>query len=169
MEKISSLLGLPVLEIETGRQIGEVYEVVVDIEQAAVCGIILKAANWFAQEQGIEFRNLHSIGRDAVMVRNSALIQELSTFVSSRSYHLRELIDKQIFTEAGLQLGTLVDIRFNAVTGEISDYQVSDSVVGDLLSGRLAMPLPPVQIVGEEKLIVPESMAKLLHTESDSI
>lgn len=169
MEKISSLLGLPVLEIETGTQIGEVYEVALDMEQATVCGIILKTANWFSQEQGIAFKNLHSIGRDAVMVRNAAVIQEYSAFASTRSYRLQDLLDKPIFTETGLQLGTLVDIRFNAATGEFDEYQVSDSVVADLLSGRMVMPLPPVQVVGQEKLIVPEAMAKLLHTENDSI
>ncbi|GBG55060.1 hypothetical protein SPFL3102_01068 [Sporomusaceae bacterium FL31] len=169
MQKIRDLLGLPVLETKNGTQIGEVQEVIVDIDQASVRGIIIANANWFTSEQGIAFNNLHSIGRDAVMVRDAEVIQGVSEFISSDSkvYRLNELLDKHIFTESGLQLGALVDLGFESVTGEIKAYHVSDGVLTDLLYGRMSLPLPQAQIVGQDKVIVPESMAKLLHTETE--
>jgi len=166
MHKLRDLLGLPVLETGNGTQIGEVQEVVVEIDQATVRGIIVTNANWFSNEQGIEFHDVYSIGRDAVMVRNGDVIQEASSFTSSgRVYRLQELLDKPIFTEAGFQLGILVDLGFDNITGEIKTYQVSDGIITDLLYGRMILPLPQAQMVGQDKVIVPESMAKLLHTE----
>lgn len=169
MQKIRDLLGLPVLEIENGTQIGEVQEVIIDIDQASVRGIILSNANWFTNEQGIEFRNLHSIGRDAVMVRTQDVIQEASLFSASdnKVYHLGELLDKHVITESGLQIGILADMIFEPTTGEIKAYNISDGVITDLLYGRMSLPLPQAQIVGQDKVIVPESMAKLLHTEAE--
>lgn len=41
MQKLRDLLGLPILETETGIQIGEVREVVLDIEMASVIGIMI--------------------------------------------------------------------------------------------------------------------------------
>lgn len=169
MQKIKDLLGLPVLETESGTQIGEVQEVIIDIDQAMVRGIIIANANWFTSEQGIKFGDLSSIGRDAVMVRSEAVVQAVDVFISAtdKVYRLKELLDKHIYTESGLQLGMLVDLGFEPATGEIKAYRVSDGVITDLLYGRMSLPLPQAQIVGQDKVIVPESMAKLLHTEAE--
>lgn len=169
MQKIKDLLGLPVLETENGTQIGEVQEVIIDIDQAMVRGIIIAHANWFTSEQGIVFGDLSSIGRDAVMVRSETVVQAVDVFISAtdKVYRLKELLDKHIYTESGLQLGMLVDLGFEPATGEIKAYRVSDGVITDLLYGRMSLPLPQAQIVGQDKVIVPESMAKLLHTEAE--
>lgn len=166
MYTLRNLLGLQVLEVETGTQIGEVQEVVLDIEGAVVLGIIITNADWFNEDQGIAFEDLFSIGRDAVMVRTRAVVREAALFVRQNNYyHFCDLFEKQIFTETGLQLGVLVDVAFDGTTGEIKGYQLSDGIVSDLLYGRMVMPLPQVQVVGQEKLIVPESMAKLLQND----
>lgn len=166
MNKLSNLLGLPILEIETGVQIGEVQEVLLDIDQASIRGIILDSANWLFKTDGISYEDLFSIGRDAVMVRGSEVVKNLGAAYSLSSIHqLKDLLNKQIFTETGFMLGILVDIIFDCTTGEIKAYQVSDSIVTDLLCGRLTMPLPQAQVIGQDKLIVPDSMAKLLHSE----
>lgn len=170
MQKLRDVIGLPVLETETGTQIGEIAEVIVDIEAALVCGFIIAGANWFASEGIVAFEDLFSLGRDAMMVRNKHVVRQLNTLVIvNNKYYLRDLFDKQIFTDSGLRLGVLADIFFNSNTGEIKWYQVSDSIVTDLLYGRMMMPLPQVQTVGEDKVIVPEGMTKLLHAEAEIV
>ncbi len=168
MQKMSELLGLPVLETEQGTQIGEVQEVIIDINQALVLGITIADAKWFKSEQGIAFTDLYSIGRDAVMVRSEAVVQARDVFAPPAAgiHYLKELLDKPIFTESGLQLGLLADLDFDPLTGEVKAYHVSDGVITDLLYGRMSLPLPQVQIVGQDKVIVPEAMAKLLQTET---
>ena len=164
MQRLQSLLGLPVLEIQTGLQIGEVIEVVLDITKASICGIIIPGESCLAEKRGIVFEDLFSIGRDAVMVENRRVIRECKEFTAA-SYYLRDFFEKQIFTETGLHLGSLADIAFDSTTGEIKAYEISDSLLTDLLYGRMIMPLPQAQTVGQDKLIVPESMAKLLQIE----
>ena len=41
MHKLRHWIGLPVLEMENGTQIGEVREVVLNLDQAIVCGVML--------------------------------------------------------------------------------------------------------------------------------
>lgn len=164
MQKLHDLLGLPILEIETGMQIGEVREVILDIEMASVIGIMISGSSWFTDNQGFLFHDLFSIGRDAVTIRSSR--KAIAEFISSEvTCSLKELLNKQIFTETGLNLGVLVDVLFEPSTGEIKAYQVSDGIITDLIHGRMLMPLPQVQVVGGDKLIVPETMAKLIHPE----
>jgi uncharacterized protein YrrD len=169
MKKLRGMIGLPVVETETGIQIGEVVEVVLDIEEAKICGFVVAEEKWFATTQALPFADVFSLGRDAIMVRNQHVIQHLSTILmKDNPYYLRDLFDKQIFTDAGLCLGVLVDISFDNTTGELKWYQVSDSIVTDLLYGRMIMPLPPTQIIGTDKVIIPEAMARLLQTETET-
>lgn len=169
MEKLKGIVGLPVLETETGGQIGEVVEVILDLDEAIICGFVIADEKWFAAKYFIAFTDVFSIGRDAIMVRNQQVIKPLHNIANANSpYYLRDLFDKQLFTDGGLCLGIVVDIGFESATGEIKWYEVSDCILTDLLYGRMIMPLPQTQIVGEHKVIVPEAMARLLQTETKS-
>lgn len=166
MQKLRDLLGLPVLELDTGTRIGEVREVVLDVEMASVLAILIAGTNWFADSQGIMFHNLFSIGRDAVTIRNRDVVQQLDILKNqSCTYQGKDLLNKGIFTETGFNLGALVDIILDATTGEIKAYEISDGIITDLIHGRMLMPLPQAQVVGKDRLIVPDTMAKLLYPE----
>ncbi len=165
MGKLGCLVGLPVLEIETGIQIGQIAEILVNMEKVCVEYFVIIQQNLFQAEQVIAFEDLFRIGCDAVMVRNDHVVYELQVVPDDEIYYLRDLYQKQIFTESGILIGTLVDIAFDVITGELHHYQISDSIITDLLYGRKSMPLPQVQMTGEDKLIVPEKMIKLLYNE----
>lgn len=165
MQKLRYTLGLPVLVTEKGIQIGQIVEILVDIERVVVCGFVIGEGSVFTTEHIVAFDDLFSLGRDAVMVRNDDVIHQFDTMLVNNKYYLRDLLDKEIFTESGMRLGVLVDIFIDSITGEMKWYQVSDSIITDLLYGRMIMPLPQTQIIGQDKVIVPESMEKLLHTE----
>jgi uncharacterized protein YrrD len=165
MQKLRSLLGLPVLELEHGTRIGEVQEVVLNVEQAAVSGVIVAEPTWFSHERGIAFADLYGIGRDAVTVRNAGAVRDFSAALAAfGAYKLQALCDKQIYTETGDYLGAVADVACDPATGDIRFYELSDGFITDFLRGRSVMPLPPAQVVGEDRLIVPEAMAKLLRT-----
>jgi uncharacterized protein YrrD len=164
MQRLRDLVGLPLLETETGTQIGQIRDVVLNIEEARVYGVTIDGDKKDSFEMGIAFIDLLSLGRDAIMVRNHSVIHQCaSIFEITSTYYIRELFKKEIVTEDGLRIGMLVDIFFDPGTGEMKWYQVSDSLVTDLLYGRKMMPLPTIQIVGKDKVIVPEKMANLLY------
>lgn len=165
MEKLRRLLGLPVLEIEHGTTLGEVQEVILNVEQATVAGIIVAESTWFSHVRGIDFADLHGLGRDAVTVRDAAAVHDFSANLGALGAHkLLALCDKQIFTETGEYIGVIADVICDPVTGEIRFYELSDGFISDFLSGHCRIPLPPVQVVGEDRLIVPASTAKLVKT-----
>lgn len=166
MQKLNDLLGLPVLECETGSKIGEVREVILDLDMAAVWGLLVNLSDRSQSNEGILFRDVFSIGRDAVTLRIKEAVIDLTTFLETESLRsLQKLVNKTIFTEAGLNLGVLVDILFDVTTGEVKGYEVSDGIITDFIHGRMMMPLPQAQVIGEDKLIVPEVMAELVQPE----
>jgi uncharacterized protein YrrD len=163
MQRLQDIIGLPLLETETGTQIGQIKDIVLNIEEAKVYGVIIDEGNNALSGKGIAFLDLLGLGRDAIMVRNHSVVHQCACiFEITNHYYVKELFEKEIITEEGLRLGRLVDIFFDINTGEMKWYQLSDSLVTDLLYGRKKMPLPKIQIVGKDKVIVPDCMAKLL-------
>lgn len=166
MQRMRDIVGLPVIETETGKQISQIEDIVLNIDEAKIYGIITNSAKDLSSEQGISFMNILSLGRDAVMVRNHSVIQEATAFLEMTAiYYIKELFEKEIVTEEGLRLGILVDVFFDTSTGEMKSYQISDSIISDLLYGRKKMPIPKIQVIGKDKVIVPGTMKTLLYTE----
>lgn len=169
MQKLRGLVGLPVLEIEGGTQIGEIREVVLSIERAAFEGLLIGGSSWFGPERGVMFSDLYGIGRDAVTVRSADVVQDFTAVLEAAGVDkLAVLCDKPVYSETGDFLGRVVDIVYDAATGEIRFYELSDGLITDLLSGRRLMPLPMAQVINDDRLIVPEAMARLLPTDPDS-
>lgn len=157
MKKLSALIGLPVLETESGQQIGEVQEVLVSVADAAVYEVEV------SPDKAISFAKVHSIGPDAVMVLSRTSFADREENTAVECYRLAELVGKPVFTECGLQLGIISDLVYNECTGEVTAYELSDGLISDFISGLKSMPLPQIQVVGKKRLIVPECMAKMVH------
>ena len=116
----------------------------------------------------IGFGDLLSLGRDAVMIDSQRALSSINTLsIEKHVYYLKDLFNKEILTDTGLRLGFLTDIIVNEITGEIKWYQLSDSMIADLLYGRMLMPAPQVQMIGPDKVIVPDNVSKLLHRETE--
>ncbi|MBP2634156.1 MAG: PRC-barrel domain protein [Firmicutes bacterium] len=167
MQKLSNLFGLPVLITGTGTQIGEVKEVFLNLERAAVLGIVLAGVHWFANNQGVILEDVFRLGRDAVMLRTTYAVRELTpAMLPGTVCCLGDLLTKQIYTDTGLHCGILTDALFDSSTGEIKAYEISEGLIADLLYGRKIMPLPQAQVVNQDRIIIPDSMTNLLIPES---
>lgn len=159
MRSLAAIIGIPILSITAGTQIGEVEEVMLSADLTTVEGIVSNAGggSWIA------LAAVHRIGRDAVIVEAISVLTDLPS--DSAQWHKGAgLFDKMVVSEAGVNLGILVDIEFDLSTGEVKHYKLSGGAINDFLYGTLVMPLPTAQAVCEDRIIVPESMTKLLHT-----
>lgn len=160
MRKIKELLGLPVLDLSTGKQIGEVKDVVIDAEKFQMVGLILAHANWFHSARSILTGQIRSIGEDTITVLNETAIMDTAVLDQANYISLREtLLGKHIVTAGGKTVGTLSDIVVDEETGALTNYEVSDSVIQDLLEGRRIIPLPTAQKIGAEAVIVPDTFS----------
>lgn len=166
MHKMRNLLGLPVLSLGTGKQIGKVQDVILDIEHFSICGITVDMLVWTEVAVGIYYKDILSIGGDAIMIRNSECFIPIDALLADKT-SLKQICDKEVFTESGYHIGFIGDVLFTNKTGEIRAYQISEGLITDLLYGRKIMPIPKVQLFCNERLIVQETACELLQKESD--
>ena len=168
MQKLQHWIGIPVLEMKNGGQLGEVQQVVINFAQDCVLGILLANDSWGLEKPGILFQDIFGLGRDALTVVAASVIREMAGFFDSAARGtLGEICGKQVYTDCGDFLGKLTDVVCNPATGAIKCYELSDSFITDILYGRLQMPLPQSMATGENKIIVPAAISKLLRTNQE--
>lgn len=164
MQGISGLLETSALDVSTGRKIGIVEEAVLSLEEPLLLGIVVADGAFFSKRKFIAFASIFRIGFDAVMVKEDAAEEAglvLAKLESGKVYKFKELRRRMVFSESGLQIGSVEDIMFDCESGELKTYVLSEGLLHDFIYGRSSIPLPPSQLVCEDRVIVPESMVKL--------
>ena len=82
-----------------------------------------------------------TIGIDAVIAEGD--LSELSSPQKMPDAGAHNLLGKRVVREDGVDLGVISDIILDPLTGRIEGLELSESVVGDLISGRKMLPYTP--------------------------
>src|SRR5664279_5909372 len=108
LTRASSVIGIPVFTIRTGKKIQEIQEVIYHPRQNRIAAFIVDKGSWFSGAQIIVFEDIVVLGEDAVLVDSSAVLkkaseaqQDIESITKSDTY----LTDTRIITEKGEELG----------------------------------------------------------------
>ncbi|MGG1515843.1 PRC-barrel domain-containing protein [Paenibacillus oryzisoli] len=162
MRKAHDLIGLPVFTVDTGKQIGEVQDLLID-PTWNISGIILEAKMWFSALRYVSWEGIVSAGEDAITISNEDVICELAhmnechPFLEGRS----RIKGLPVMTVGGEELGMVEDVYLNGNWGkQIVGYELSEGFISDLKEGRKRLPLPETATIGEDAIIVPVHCAQ---------
>jgi uncharacterized protein YrrD len=159
MIKRQSIIGLPVIEESTGRKLGIVQDIYTNNQNAQLEGIYITNKGWGNKTIGIPFEGV-TIGYDAV-ITEGRLHPSTQPMIENNS-ELKKLLNKKVVREDGKELGVISDIILDPLTGKITGLELSESVIGDLISGRQILPYEPHEYVEGDMLVV-------THDQADSI
>lgn len=159
MRRAQDIIGLPVIEIKTGKQLGTAKDCVIDRDWN-IQGVLLESKHWFAAPRYIAWDNIVSVGTDAVTVNDEQAVCErdgdADTFLLlDGSFKLKGL---PVITVDGHQLGLVEDVYFGEkMDKQIVGYELSDGLISDLKEGRKWLPSSETAVLGEDAVIVPVS------------
>lgn len=115
------LIGLPVLSVAEGRQLGTISALRVRREARSVAAVAV-GGGAFARPQYLRFADLQTLGVDAAMVASAAILKR-----GLPSSELRELDEgltgRPVVTESGQRLGEIVDFTVAPAGGHIETYR----------------------------------------------
>ncbi|MFY9140947.1 MAG: PRC-barrel domain-containing protein [Thermacetogeniaceae bacterium] len=144
MYKAREIIGLPVVSLDTGKEIGVVTDLLWSHpEKKIICLVV--------EDRHLSFTNINSIGKDAVTVSSAEVLEEERDYPEATSLNQKE--DELVLTQDGQNLGTLNDVIFDVTEGKLLGYEVSTGLVGDLLTGRMVMSPEMVATWGKEAII----------------
>jgi sporulation protein YlmC with PRC-barrel domain len=148
----SGLIGQPVVTC-SGDDVGEVKDVVLGLDEAALVGFTLRKRTRLGGplSQRLPWSNVHAVGDRAVMIDDrSALVDEPLAPDQSGD----DVIDVEVLTDRGDRIGRLVDVVIE--TGRPAKV-VGFAISADQPDDRhWFLPVGEMVSVSERALVVPE-------------
>jgi len=157
--EIDKIIGMPVMSRATGNKLGEVYDLYIDPAQGILMGITVKAPN--GKFGGIDFRNVYSFGKDAVMVNDENHVTLLTEeWIAQHPHAKKHLIGTNVLTEGGNHLGEIGNIFVRLTSPPAVIYEMRGSMWDSLLGRNLFIYAAHAGALSSnaERMIVPNAV-----------
>jgi len=163
MRRRADLCGLPVVEIDSGRTLGQIADTVFDLDRGRLEGFIVEGA---AGRVYLSFDQVYNIGANAVTVGAEAYLHPAAASPGSAPGATgtddcppagrRAPLGLRVVTRGGQLAGLIDDIIFDPESGTVWGYQVTTGLLSDLVDGKKAVPLTDELVIGPDSVIVPD-------------
>ncbi|MGI9952997.1 PRC-barrel domain-containing protein [Moorellaceae bacterium AZ2] len=133
MPKGRELVGLPVVSLEAGEELGRVHDLVWDGASFNLSGVVLTSSGFFKGPQFLDAKKIRNSGPHALTVDSSSCLENT---VPRESLRWREFKGRRVLDPEGRELGLLEDVEVEWPSGRIVALELSQGLVNDLLDGR---------------------------------
>ncbi|AZI57593.1 hypothetical protein EH165_04920 [Nakamurella antarctica] len=125
--------GHKVVSTGNAETVGKVAAFVVDPQTATVAALTLAKTGELGTS--LAWPNITGFGPDAVTVAGASALQIADERIAYLADKSRELVKKQVLTQAGRRLGVVQDVDFHPGTGQIATLLLD---TGEIEGNRLA-------------------------------
>ena len=156
---IDKIVGMSVLSRATGNKLGEVYDLYIDPAQGILMGITIKSPN--GKFGGIDYRNVYSFGKDAVMVNDENHITVLTeVWIEQHPHAKKHLIGTNVLTEGGNHLGEIGNIFVRLTSPPAVIYEMRGSMWDSLMGRNMFIYAAHAGALSSnaERMIVPDAV-----------
>lgn len=152
MKKSADYIGLPVISIDAGTELGIISRLVIDPGTGKVVGAAVQGS-WHEAPRFLPYRSIRSVGKHAVMVdKDSCLVP--FTGLGELEPVLRadvQIKGATVLDSSGNKVGTIREYEVDEASGNISGYQMAEPD-----SGREVIPAGQVLTLGRHLVIISE-------------
>ncbi|MDN0199048.1 PRC-barrel domain-containing protein [Streptomyces sp. S.PNR 29] len=124
-----SLTTLPVVTLG-GDAVAQVKDTVFDDSAGRVTGFTLSGRGLLAGplKQSLPWSGVHSLGHDAVMVRDRSALVETAVVVARREARQGRVLGAEVLTDEGAEVGTVLDVVVEGGTsGRVVGFRIAAS------------------------------------------
>lgn len=159
--KGKDLVGLPVMSFAEGEQLGKVEDILFDPEQNRIVALLTDGGGWFSSARVVPWQNIQTVGHDSVIVasRSAEIKADSDPYIKRIMEADNILVNTQVYTEDGRDLGKIGDLFLDDTSGEVVGYEVSGGMFASTLKGKKFMPAPDTLTVGRDVAFVPNAVA----------
>lgn len=165
MHKSKDVIGLPVLDLDTGQELGVVRDVLFN-EEWTFSGLFVEVKSLFRKGRFISSESIHAIGDDCVTVPHldSLLPIQDVPHLNGINTGRATLLGKPVYTANGNCLGQVEDIYFQEEIGTIVGYEISDGLLSDIFHGRKTFKHVERCTIGVDAIVIPTPELATLNT-----
>ncbi|WP_196593168.1 PRC-barrel domain-containing protein [Pectinatus sottacetonis] len=151
MKKSEEFLGLPIISITEGRELGVSKSLLIDAENGRVAAIIIEDEDWYRGVKILQYESVVAIGHDAITITSSEDILTLD-----------DAADYEPFLDQNIRIvGTKAITKGGTIKGVVSDIFIEDDgsiakVIVDTKDGsdKKEITADEISIFGKEVTII---------------
>lgn len=157
MHRAMDVLGLPIISLGTGEEIGVINDILCDMEWRRL-GVVVRDGSWFQPGAYIPSDKIHAVGEDCLTVESKDAITSIQASFKHDTIGFltgkRKLKGRPVFTRNGDLLGSVEDVYFSLNWEKLVACELSQGWIVDITEGRKRLPITPTLILGKKGLIV---------------
>ena len=142
MKKSVEILGLPVISITEGRELGMSKYLLIDAKNGSIAAITIEDEDWYRGVKLLPYSSVIAIGNDAVTVTNS---ENILTLEDAGDYEAMldaniKIIGTKAITKSGTIQGKVVEI-YVGDTGKIEkcEIEASDGSLSEIIAEQISI------------------------------
>ncbi|MCL5290150.1 MAG: PRC-barrel domain-containing protein [Bacillota bacterium] len=156
MRKSKKFIGMPVISLAEGQQMGTVKGLVVDPVQQKVAALIIEQKGWFSEQKFVPYGKVRSVGADAITIDQGAVVEKgtglpdiLKLFKDKVA-----IIGCKIIMENGSNLGEVDEYFVEETTGSIVGLEVIGNLLNSIIKGKSYLDIGFVNTIGKQLVVV---------------
>ncbi len=154
----ADLLGTQVITRATGKRLGVISQLWVDVDSQEVVAMSLRPSLFYGTPQEMRLESVRQIG-DVILVENDDAIATIDTD------RYNSLINCEVITETGEVLGKVRGFKFDVDTGKLASLTIATfgyPLIPDRVLSTYELPIEEIVSSGPDRLIVYEGAEERL-------
>lgn len=126
MKRSEAFIGLPLIDVEQGLEVGKVKDLVVHPQRREVIALLVEDERWWREAKAVSFPLIYGLGEYAVTIQNRQCIVPLNTMPE-----IEKLLETgvhpigiDIMTRAGRYVGHVSEFYVDTGSGKIVAYEI---------------------------------------------
>lgn len=159
LQQRSDLVGTQIITRDTGKKLGVINQLWVDVDQREVVALGLRDTLFTGNQRYMLLSSIRQVG-DVILVDDEYAIEDVNIFNYS------PLVASEVITEAGELLGKVRGFKFDINNGQISYLIIASSglpLIPSQLISTYELPIDEIASSGPERLIVFEGAEERLN------
>ncbi|CCO08620.1 PRC-barrel domain-containing protein [Desulforamulus hydrothermalis] len=167
MRKSKKFIGMPVISLAEGQQMGTVKGLVVDPQQQKVAALIIEQKGWFSEQKFAPYGKVRSVGADAITIDQSAAIEKGTSLPEILKLYKDKVavIGCKVVAENGCQLGEVDEYYVEETGGSIVGLEISANLLNSIIKGKSFLDISFVKTIGKHLVVTSnhalENMVKI--------
>jgi len=177
MEWYSEVVGMPVINIEDGRKLGNIKDIAFNLQSGEIIGFVLENNGIFGNSCLLPLSDVVNVLKGSIVVKgalakrgilrtigadigkNPETGQDKENCADLSAIKMKDIAkarvaEKKVCSGNGQEIGVVKDFLFDMETGVIEGFELSDGLVEDLMRGRRLLPLLGKVTYGRDRIIV---------------
>ncbi|GAB6159239.1 PRC-barrel domain-containing protein [Desulfotomaculum varum] len=155
MRKSKKFIGMPVISLAEGQQMGTVKGLVVDPQQQKVAALIIEQKGWFSEQKFAPYGKVRSVGSDAITIDQSAAIEKGSSLPEILKLYKDKVtvVGCKVVAENGCQLGEVDEYYVEETNGSIVGLEISANLLNSIIKGKSFLDISFVKTIGKQLVV----------------